>query len=92
MDIPGIDKSHLNGAIDNKNTEFDTRNVRQRPDRIEDIMEDGTVALLLQQGEKSCGSLDLGKHRNDDAPLLIEPEKHLSPRAPSKEFHFPKSK
>ena len=39
----------------------------------------------------SCGSLDLGKHRQEDAPQTTDPEKHVTQRAPSKEFHFPKS-
>ena len=37
------------------------------------------------------GSLDLGKHRQKDAPLSTDPEKHVTPHSPSKEFHFPKS-
>ena len=39
----------------------------------------------------SSGSLDLGKHRQQDAPVNTDPEKHVTQRAPSKEFHFPKS-
>ena len=39
----------------------------------------------------SCGSLELGKHRQQDAPQTTDPEKHVTQRAPSKEFHFPKS-
>lgn len=37
------------------------------------------------------GSLDLGKLRQKDAPLSTDPEKHVTPHSPSKEFHFPKS-
>lgn len=37
------------------------------------------------------GSMALGRKRSDDQPLAIEPEKHLTPRATSKEFFFPKS-
>ena len=37
------------------------------------------------------GSLDLGKHRQKDAPVSTDPEKHVTPHSPSKEFHFPKS-
>lgn len=39
----------------------------------------------------SCGSLDLGKHRQQDAPVTTDPERHVTQRASSKEFHFPKS-
>ncbi len=46
---------------------------------------------LAFEDEIPCGSMALGKKRNDDQPIDIEPEKHLTPRASSKEFPFPKS-
>ena len=45
----------------------------------------------LQNDITQAGSLELGKQRQQDAPVNTDPEKHLSPRTPSKEFHFPKS-
>jgi hypothetical protein len=46
---------------------------------------------LPDRDDSSCGSLDLGKQRQQDAPLNIDPEKHVTQRATTKEFHFPKS-
>lgn len=46
---------------------------------------------LPDSDSASSGSLDLGKHRQKDAPVNTDPEKHVTQRAPSKEFHFPKS-
>ena len=37
------------------------------------------------------GSMALGKQRSSEEVLATEPEKHLTPRATSKEFVFPKS-
>ena len=45
----------------------------------------------LQNDISQAGSLELGKQRQQDAPVSTDPEKHVSPRTPSKEFHFPKS-
>ena len=52
---------------------------------------DSSVHDLPDSDDSSCGSLDLGKHRQQDAPQNTDPEKHVTQRAPSKEFHFPKS-
>ena len=46
---------------------------------------------LPDSDNASCGSLELGKQRQQDAPQNIDPEKHFTQRATSKEFHFPKS-
>ena len=46
---------------------------------------------LPSSDASSCGSLELGKQRQQDAPQNIDPEKHVTQRATSKEFHFPKS-
>ena len=43
------------------------------------------------ESEAQCGSLALGKQRNQEAAVTTEPEKHLTPRAAAKEFSFPKS-
>ena len=45
----------------------------------------------LQNDISQAGSLELGKHRQQDAPVSTDPEKHVSPHTQSKEFHFPKS-
>ena len=61
-------------------------------DSCRDLMEAGPDSdTLLTEIEKPCGSMELGKQRNQDKPLATEPEKHLTPRATSKEFYFPKS-
>ena len=50
------------------------------------------VANDLANNENApCGSMELGKHRQQDATQNIDPEKHVTQRATSKEFHFPKS-
>ncbi len=41
--------------------------------------------------DKPRGSMELGKQRNREDGVATEPEKHLTPRATSKEFFFPKS-
>jgi hypothetical protein len=91
MIISATDESSIIDTIHNKNDDFNTYNVRQRPDWPKESAEDADVELASQQDEKPCGSLELGKHRRDDAPVVTEPEKHLSQRATSKEFYFPKS-
>ena len=50
------------------------------------------VANDLAENENApCGSLESGKHRQQDAPQNIDLEKRVTQRATSKEFHFPKS-
>ncbi len=46
---------------------------------------------LPDSDASSCGSLELGKQRQQQAPQNIDSEKHVTQRATSKEFHFPKS-
>ena len=73
----------------NSKTQGESDVIEKRPtDRLESGLEHETLEF---EEESPCGSMALGKQRHADTPLAIEPEKHLSPRATSKEFTFPKS-
>lgn len=50
-----------------------------------------TQSAMLSDAQGPCGSLQLGKQRRQSEVVTTEPEKHLSPRAATKEFSFPKS-
>lgn len=61
-------------------------------DHLDTSSSSETVSPVLPDSDSSsCGSLDLGKQRQQDAPQSTDPEKHVTQRATSKEFHFPKS-
>lgn len=61
-------------------------------DRSDTSTSPEVVSIDLPDSDNfSCGSLDLGKQRQQDAPQNTDPEKHVTQRATSKEFHFPKS-
>ena len=91
MVTTGAASTENTGTIHNKTSQSDPSSPHQRPVDEQQNANETDNALSLHQDEKPCGSLELGKHRNDDDPVRTEPEKHLSARAPSKEFYFPKS-
>lgn len=63
----------------------------ERP--VESDTKSDTVVSTTSEADESSktGSLVLGKQRSNEQVISTEPEKHLTPRATSKEFVFPKS-